>query len=160
MTKIIGIAELDVVRVPDKIQTLGLGSCCGVVLYDRVSKIAGMVHIMLPTASSAQDAKNKAKFADTGILLLLDQMQRSGAKRAVITAKLAGGAHMFASNNMVSDLLKVGERNVNVCHEMLAKLRIPILAEDVLGTYGRTITFDPDTGMLHIKTVGAGVKYI
>ena len=103
---------------------------------------------------------NKAKFADTGILLLLDKMQRSGARRAGLTAKLAGGAHMFGGATMNNDLLKVGERNVQVCREMLQKLGIPILAQDVLGTHGRTITFDPATGLLHIKTVGMGEKDI
>ncbi|MEA5058860.1 MAG: chemotaxis protein CheD [Candidatus Pelethousia sp.] len=159
-TILIGIAELNVVKAPDKISTLGLGSCCGVTLYDKTNKIGGMVHVMLPTATAVSDSSNKAKFADSGILLLLERVQRAGAMRAGLTAKLAGGAHMFASTSMQNNLLKVGERNVKVCREMLGKLRIPILSEDVLGTYGRTITFDPATGMLHIKTVGMGEKSI
>lgn len=159
-TILIGIAELNVIKAPDKISTLGLGSCCGVTLYDKGTKVCGMVHVMLPAATSISDNSNKAKFADTGILLLLERVQKAGANRAGITAKLAGGAHMFASTNMQNNLLKVGERNVQVCREMLAKLRIPILAEDVLGTYGRTITFDPETGMLHVKTVGMGERFI
>ncbi len=160
-TVVIGIGDLNVVRVPDRIATLGLGSCCGVTLYDKTNKICGMVHVMLPRATAAMGENvNKAKFADTGILLLLDKMQRSGARRAGLTAKLAGGAHMFGSATMNNDLLKVGERNVQVCREMLQKLGIPILAQDVLGTHGRTITFDPATGLLHIKTVGMGEKDI
>lgn len=159
-TILIGIAELDVVKAPDKISTLGLGSCCGVTLYDKANKICGMVHVMLPSATAVSDSSNKAKFADSGILLLLERVQRAGAARAGLTAKLAGGAHMFASTSMQNNLLKVGERNVQVCREMLSKLRIPVLAEDVLGTYGRSVTFDPATGMLHIKTVGMGEKDI
>lgn len=160
-TVVIGIGGYDVVRTPDKITTLGLGSCCGVTLYDKTNKVGGMIHIMLPRATAATaDSTNKAKFADTGILLLLDKMLRSGARRQGLTAKLAGGAHMFSSMTMNSDTLKVGERNVLVCREMLQKLNIPILAQDVLGTHGRTITFDPATGLLHIKTVGVGEKDI
>lgn len=159
-TVLIGIAELNVVKAPDKISTLGLGSCCGVTLYDKANKICGMVHVMLPAATSVSDQSNKAKFADTGILLLLEHIQRQGAARTGITAKLAGGAHMFATPNMQNNLLKVGERNVQACREMLAKLRIPILSEDVLGTHGRSITFDPASGMLQIKTVGMGEKFI
>lgn len=159
-TVLIGIAELNVVKAPDKISTLGLGSCCGVTLYNKASQICGMVHVMLPAATAVSDHSNKAKFADSGILLLLEQVQRCGAPRAGIVAKLAGGAHMFATLNMQNNLLKVGERNVQACREMLAKLRIPIIAEDVLGTYGRSITFDPVTGMLQIKTVGMGERFI
>jgi len=159
-TTVIGIAQLGVVKAPNKITTLGLGSCCGVVLYDRVNKIGGMVHVMLPTATAATDSPNKAKFADSGVLLLLDRMLSFGARRMGMTAKLAGGAHMFAAATMQNDVLKVGERNVQVCRDMLRKLNIPIMAEDVLGTYGRTIVFDPATGQLLIKTVGKGEKTI
>ncbi|MDL2258485.1 chemotaxis protein CheD [Eubacteriales bacterium OttesenSCG-928-K08] len=159
-TTIIGIAEWSIVRAPDKISTLGLGSCCGVVLYDSLFKIAGMVHVMLPTASAAKVLTNPAKYADTGVELLLEQMLKEGARKSAIAAKLAGGAHMFAHANMQSDLLKVGERNVQVCHEALRKARIPLVSEDVLGTHGRTITFDPATGSLHIRTVGLGEKDI
>ena len=39
----IGMAELNICMPPDAITTLGLGSCVGVVLYDPVKKISGMV---------------------------------------------------------------------------------------------------------------------
>ena len=159
-TKIIGIGEMDVVRAPEMISTLGLGSCCGVVLYDPTTKVAGMVHVLLPTAVGSRDTSNKAKFADMGVIMLLDRVMSSGARRATLTAKLAGGAHMFASTTMQSDLLKVGERNVAYCKDTLVKLRIPLMAEDTLGTYGRTIVFDPSNGKLQIRTVGKGEKFI
>ena len=159
-TVIIGIAECSIIKPPDKIATLGLGSCCGVVLYDRLTKLAGMVHVMLPLAGSFKDNTNKAKFADSGVLLLHNELLAAGASRRNVVAKLAGGAHMFAHSAVQSDLLKVGERNVHVCREMLMQQGIPLVAEDTLGTHGRTITFDPLTGMLHIKTVGLGEKEI
>lgn len=160
-TTVIGIGELDVVRAPDRITTLGLGSCCGVVMYDKASKIGGMIHVMLPTASKATEGTlNKGKFADAGILMLLDLMIKNGARRSALTAKLAGGASMFSGGGMQSDLLKVGERNVTVCKDMLRKLNIPLVSQDVLGNCGRTIIFDPATGVLHIKTVGKGERDI
>lgn len=159
-TVIIGIAEMKIVRAPDKIATLGLGSCCGVVLYDCTQKIAGMVHVMLPVAAAARDSSNRAKFADSGVAYLHEELLLAGANPAMLTAKIAGGAHMFANASMQSDLLKVGKRNVQVCKEALMRLRVPLLAEDVLGCSGRTITFDPQTGALHVKTVGLGEKYI
>ena len=159
-TVIIGIAESSIINPPDKISTLGLGSCCGVVLYDRLTKLAGMVHVMLPLAGNFKDNTNKAKFADSGVQLLYSELLTAGASKRHVVAKLAGGAHMFANSAMQGDLLKVGERNVQVCKETLAKQGIPLTAEDTLGTYGRTITFDPATGVLHIKTVGLGEKEI
>ena len=43
----VGIADFNIVKAPDRISTIGLGSCCGVVIYDEVNKIAGLVHILL-----------------------------------------------------------------------------------------------------------------
>src|SRR5680860_422639 len=51
----VGIADMNVVKVPNTIRTSGLGSCVGVVLYDDKKKIAGMVHICLLYTSDAAD---------------------------------------------------------------------------------------------------------
>ena len=161
-TTIIGIADMNIVRVPDKISTIGLGSCCGVVLFDRRTKTAGMVHVLLPKSANSSDATNKAKFADTGIVMLYQKMcAATGPAKPSLVAKLAGGAHMFGNASMKgNDLLNVGARNVQACKETLQALRIPIIAEDTLGNYGRTITFDPATEKLLIKTAGLGEKTI
>ncbi|MGI6152234.1 MAG: chemotaxis protein CheD [Christensenellaceae bacterium] len=156
---IIGMAELGVVKQPETIVTLGLGSCVGIVLYDKVNKIGGMVHVVLPDSTKATEV-NRAKFADTGPEELLNKMIAQGASRPHIVAKLAGGAHMFGNINTTNDTLKVGQRNAFVSKMAVLKLRIPIIAEDLGGTYGRTITLRTEDGSLEIKTVGKGVKVI
>ena len=125
----VGMADLNVCRAPDAITTLGLGSCVGVVLYDKGAKIAGMVHVMLPDSTQIRQNHNKAKFADTGIDALLAMMAKAGAKTTSLTAKIAGGAQMFAFNSS-NDMLRVGERNVQAVKEKLRSLGIRILAED------------------------------
>jgi len=161
MEKIIkvGMADLAVTKSPGVLITIGLGSCVGVVLYDPYSKIGGLVHIMLPDSSRALKNENKAKFADTGILLLYEKIIGAGANRGRLISKIAGGAQMFNLSSFNNNL-KIGERNVEACKEVLKKLGIPIKAEDVGGTYGRTIEFYTENGMLMIKTVGAGIKTI
>ena len=156
-SKIIGIAELSVERDPQIITTLGLGSCIGVTMYDGARKVGGMVHIMLPT-STAGDG-NRAKFADTGIIELYENMIRNGASKASLKAKLAGGAHMF-SNSMANDVIKIGQRNAVTARGVLRSLGIPIVAEDIGGTYGRTIELHTDDGHLVVKTIGHGIKSI
>ena len=37
----VGMADLNICKAPDSITTLGLGSCVGIVLYDKRNKIAG-----------------------------------------------------------------------------------------------------------------------
>jgi len=155
----VGMADMNLCSAPDAITTLGLGSCVGIVLYDATKKICGMVHVMLPDSTQIRNNQNLAKFADTGIEALLGELLKMGANRRCITAKIAGGAQMFAfsTNN---DMLRVGERNVEATKRKLAQLGIPILAEDTGLTYGRTIEFYPENGNLIIKAVGKPVKAI
>jgi len=155
----VGMADMNVCKAPDGITTLGLGSCVGIVLYDSALKIAGMVHVMLPDSTQIKNNENLAKFADTGIREMLARLQKMGANKARITAKIAGGAQMFAfgTNN---DMLRVGEKNVKATKEILQKLSISLLAEDTGLNYGRTIVFYPETGMLEINSVGKPKKVI
>ena len=62
-----GMAVENVCKAPYALTTLGLGSCVGIVLYDPIKKIAGLVHIMLPDSTKIINNSNKYKFADTGI---------------------------------------------------------------------------------------------
>ncbi|MFR3499255.1 MAG: chemotaxis protein CheD [Paraclostridium bifermentans] len=156
----VGIAESNIVRAPEKIMTVGLGSCCGVVLYDEINKIAGLVHILLPDSKVDKKMDNKSKYADSGIYLLYEQMIKSGANQRLIRAKLAGGAHMFNFKNSSSSIFTIGEKNVKSCKATLAKLNISIVSEDVLGSCGRTIVFDTLTNKLTIKSVGKREKVI
>ena len=155
----VGMADMNLCSAPDAITTLGLGSCVGIVLYDATKKICGMVHVMLPDSTQIKNNQNYAKFADTGIEVLLDQLLKRGANRRCITAKIAGGAQMFAFNTN-NDMLRVGERNVEATKRKLSQLGIPVLAEDTGSTYGRTIEFYPENGNLLIKAVGKEPKAI
>lgn len=155
----VGMADLNVCVSPNALTTLGLGSCVGIVLYDPVRKIAGMVHVMLPDSTKILNNENKAKFADTGIDALITKMLTIGADRKSLIAKIAGGAQMFAftSNN---DMMRIGDRNVEATKLKLAQLGISIKAEDTGHNYGRTIEFYPETGALLIKSVGKDKKIL
>ena len=155
----VGMADLKVCHAPDAVTTLGLGSCVGVALYDKVTKIAGLVHVMLPDSTQVRQNQNRAKFADTGIDELIKVMVSAGASKSRFTAKIAGGAQMFAFSGN-SDMLRVGERNVEAVKRKLNALGIPILAEDTGLNFGRTVEFYPDSGDFVIKAVGKQKKTI
>ena len=154
---VVGMADLKVAKAPDILTTLGLGSCIGITLYAQAKKIGGMAHIMLPTCKGFE-GQNIAKFADSAIVELVNQLARIGAPRGALIAKIAGGAHMFGRSN--SDMLKIGERNAAASLAVLKQLNIPVKANDTGGTHGRTIELHLETGQLKIKTVGAGEKFI
>lgn len=149
----VGMADLNVCVSPDRITTLGLGSCVGIALRDPVTKIGGLAHIMLPDSTTIRNNSNIPKFADTGIEELVKQVTRKGANRSWLVAKIAGGAQMFGFNSN-SGMVRVGERNVQATKKKLAELRIPILAEDTGKNFGRTVIFYPETGDFVIRAVG------
>jgi Chemotaxis protein; stimulates methylation of MCP proteins len=155
----VGMADLNVCTSPKALTTLGLGSCVGIVLFDPIRKIAGMVHVMLPDSTKILNNENKAKFADTGIDALIYEMSKIGADRRSLVAKIAGGAQMFAFSNN-NEMMRIGDRNVEATKIKLHQLNIMIKAEDTGLNYGRTIEFYTETGMLHIKSVGKELKMI
>ena len=148
-----GMDDINECVSPDRITTLGLGSCVGIALRDPVTKIGGLAHIMLPDSTTIRNNSNIPKFADTGIEELVKQVTRRGANRSRLVAKIAGGAQMFGFNSN-SEMVRVGERNVQATKKKLAELRIPILAEDTGKNFGRTVIFYPETGDFVIRAVG------
>ena len=153
----VGMADLNVSKTPDLLTTLGLGSCVGICLYDKLKKVAGLAHIMLPSSKEIKNNSNKAKFADSGIDELIALMAKEGANKNNLIAKIAGGSQMFNFNSQ-NDMLRIGERNVNATKVKLKELNIRIIAEDTGGNFGRTIVFDSDDGSLNIRTIGHGEK--
>ena len=153
----VGMADLKTVKHPGGLTTLGLGSCIGVCLYDPVSKVTGMAHIMLPSSKAIKNNSNEAKFADTAVVNLIDEMVRLGALKSRIVGKMAGGAQMFAFSGQ-NDIMKIGERNAAAVREVLSTFGIRILADDTGGNFGRSIEFYSEDGRLLIKTIGHGTK--
>jgi len=154
------MAEYRAAKSPAILITLGLGSCVGVVLYDKTKKIGGLAHIMLPDSSlSNQKDFNPGKFADTAVDALIEEMIRFGAIRNNIVSKIAGGAQMFKLKNE-NNIMQIGKRNVEAVRAKLKLLNIHIIAEDVEGNYGRTLEFFCETGQLMIKTIGHGVRIL
>ncbi len=149
----VGMADLKVCISPDTITTLGLGSCVGIAIRDPLTGIGGLAHVMLPDSKQIKDNSNIPKFADTGIEELVRCVVQAGASRNRLVAKIAGGAQMFAFQNK-SNLVRVGERNVEASKAKLKELGIPILAEDTGENFGRTVVFSPETGEFLIRAVG------
>lgn len=155
----VGMADLKICPYPKAVTTLGLGSCVGIALYDPVTKMAGLAHIMLPDSTKIRNNENKAKFADTGIAELVNQMVKNGASKARLVAKIAGGAQMFAFNSN-TEMGRIGDRNVESSKAVLKKMNIRLLAEDTGLNYGRTVEFYSETGLFLIKSVGKVTKTI
>jgi chemotaxis protein CheD len=155
----VAIGQWVVAAAPVRIRTL-LGSCVGVALYDRVVKIGGLAHIVLPEARGAVD--HLGKYADTAIPGMIADfgLRVGGNTKLRLVAKLVGGARMFRVSpaNDGSSGLNIGQRNQEAIEQILAELRIPILARDLGGEAGRRMTLDTTSGMITIKVPG-GAEY-
>jgi chemotaxis protein CheD len=110
---------------------------------------------MLP-AGSISAGSSAAKFVNTAVPQLVDDMLRLGVRRSCLVAKLAGGAqmHKLISQN---ETMRIGDRNIKAAHEALAGLRIPVIGEDVGGVCGRSAELHSDSGLLVVKTAGKAV---
>lgn len=155
----VGMADLNVCKSPDGITTLGLGSCVGICIRDPIAKVGGLAHAMLPDSTQIENNSNRFKFADTGIEDLVNKLIAMGGKKTRFEAKIAGGAQMFSFQNK-SDMVRVGERNVEASIRKLKQLGIPLKAQDTGLNYGRTIIYYPETGDLIIRSAGKPEKTI
>ena len=155
----VGIADMNVTVSPNKLITVGLGSCVGIALYDKMSGVGGLAHIMLPDSSQFSNVTNSAKFADLAIPILIKKIEGIGGRQRNLKAKIAGGASMFnfSDKAMVMD---IGNRNGIAVRDALKKYSIPLIAEEIGGNKGRTMIFDTASGIVQIRIAGLGVKEI
>lgn len=155
----VGMADYKVGKAPATIISYGLGSCIGISLYDPQTKVGGLLHIMLPDSTQARATDHPAKFADTGLPLMLKDVMALGAVKTRMVAKIAGGAQMFAFAN-ATDVMRVGARNAEAAKKILKEMGIKLIAEDTGGTYGRTVSINLNDGSYTVKTINKGEKQI
>ena len=138
MRVVVGIGEMAISKCSDDVLiTHSLGSCVGVALYDPVARVGGLSHFMLPLSKldPAKAAREPCLFADTGLMMMLDQMIAEGARMQRLVCKVAGGARMFEHE----DRFKTSERNYYVVRKLLWKNSILIAGEEVGGSIPRTL---------------------
>lgn len=156
---VVGISDLKTALPPDTLITYALGSCVGICLLDPATHVAGLSHIMLPDSKLSPTDKNVMKFADSALPDLVRKMEQKGANRSRIKAKIAGGAQMFDMPGAAKNgTWQIGQRNVAAVMESLRLLHIPIVAKDVLENYGRTVSFDPSSGIMTVRALNKSVR--
>jgi len=155
--RVVGVADLKVSATPgERLITYALGSCLGIVVYDPLVSVAGMLHVMLPTGTidpvKMQD--KPAMFVDSGIPLLFKECYKLGAKKERMQVKVAGGAHAGASEE--DDRFQIGKRNMIALRKLLWKNGVMIHANDTGGVQtSRTMWVDVATGDVTLKINGA-----
>ena len=150
----VGISDANVSNNPqDILETLSLGSCIGVCLYDPVKVIGGMLHYQLPssTMNPGRAKQNPLMFADTGMTFLIDKMLAMGVNKKRMQVKIAGGAAMDNG----PDGFDIGKRNYLALKKVLWQHGMFIDAEDVGGSSARNMNMDIADGTVKIKVNGS-----
>ncbi len=146
----VDIADLQVSREPDeKLITYSLGSCIGLVIWDPVMKVGGMLHYMLSDSSISPEksAAKPAMFADTGIPLLFKSVYALGGEKKRLIVKVAGASQVMDS----AGIFNIGKRNHMALRKILWKNNVMIDSEDIGGQDSRTMILEIPTGRVLIK---------
>jgi chemotaxis protein CheD len=121
-----------------------LGSCIGVAVWDRELKIAGLMHVMLPSSRAGAGTAwvRPAMFADTAVPLILGRLLQLGCRPENLVVKLAGGGQLLAESRQMA----IGTRNIAAVRAAFALQGITIAAEDVGGTKSRSLKLEVGSG--------------
>lgn len=155
----VGIGDMKFARGGNTIITYALGSCIGITFYDPVIKLGGLLHIMLPARTDPNDAK-VFKYADTGIHETVRKLTAFGMVKSRTVVKIAGGAKMFEMKGGGSDFGNIGQRNASMVKKVLMEEKFRISAEDIGGSYARTMLLNVNNGDVVIRTVGRPEKHL
>jgi chemotaxis protein CheD len=156
---VVRVADLRVGVEDDILVTLGLGSCVAILLHDAEARIGGMAHVLLPSPALARMDGNPAKFPQSAVPRLLELMLADGAQQSRITARLAGGASMFAAL-APPGTVHMGERNLVAARQALLNHGVPLVGEAVGGDFGRTVRLRVQDGRVEVSTVAHGIQHL
>ena len=134
-----------------EVVTYALGSCLCVVVYDPVRKVVGMLHAMLPGASSAPHRviDNPAMFVDLGIPLVVRACLKLGARYERLIVFAAGGAKMGFPTSRGG--CGIGERNIEAMHRSLTELGLVLTGADVGGKLSRKVSVSVSNGATFVS---------
>lgn len=123
-----------------------LGSCVAVCCFDPYRGLGGMNHVVVGGATrSGGSLLVDTRYALDAIMALVDALEQLGGRRAELSAKLAGGAHVLHG------LGDIGQMNALSIHRILDELEIPVIGADLGGSWPRKVIFLPSTGRLFVK---------
>lgn len=125
---------------------LGLGSCVGLFIQDRVAGLSAGAHIFLPGSEKVSSGCAKFYSVQSAIQEIRRQFRVRGSTLEGLRAKITGGANVLNSVN-----LGTGARNIESVLNELAMHRIYVATADVGGVYSRTVRFESESGLMTVR---------
>ena len=146
---VIGISAFRVSRDPGSVLlTHALGSCIALTVYDPVTKVAGLLHFMLPDSRTNPDRSRQqpGTFADTGISLLFHAAYDLGAQKKRCIVRMTGGANVMGDGVT----FEIGKKNHLAAKSILWKNGVMVKSEWVGGNTVRNVSLDVNTGRMRV----------
>jgi chemotaxis protein CheD len=110
-----------------------LGSCVAIMFYDKVTKIKGMNHFLLPKTSNTND---DMKYGLYSVEAMLNEMYKLGCNKDSMVAKISGGADIMQLNMSAQS---IGHRNVEFAKDFCKAEGFKLISEHTRGEHGRLI---------------------
>ena len=153
----VDMADMKVESRPVELLT-SVGSCVAICIHDSMHKCGGLAHIMLPRSGDMSNEPLPSKYADTAVPALVTGLRKMRGQQLRLSAKIAGGANMFA--NLNSNNLDIGGKNIRAVRTVLSENKIRLVGEDVGGLHGRRVSFNVSSGTVTIKCFNGEVRKI
>jgi chemotaxis protein CheD len=125
------------IYMPDKPTAISavVGSGVAVCVYDKKNKVGGMNLYKLPANHKDQDPI--PIYGNIATRALVTLLIKRGSRRRHLRCQIFGGAF----NSEISNR-DIGKENIAMARQVLGRMGITIVSEDVGGTLGRKIVFN------------------
>lgn len=134
----------------DAISTV-LGSCVSACIRDKVRKVGGMNHFMLPMQTNYSDnwgsskVNNSARYGNWAMEHLINEIIKRGGKKEHFEIKIIGGGRVLDT------LTDIGKNNIRFVLDYLKQEGLPITKQDVGDIFPRKVLYFPGTGRVLVK---------
>jgi chemotaxis protein CheD len=138
--------QMFVSATPAEVTTI-LGSCVAVCVWDRLLRVGGANHYLLPHGVGS--GPSSSRFGNVALRRLIDEVLALGCRRSDLEAKVFGGACVLEA--LRGKGRHLGRKNVEAAFAVLRQEGIPVVAEDTGGGRGRRVVFHTDDGAAWVK---------
>lgn len=151
---VVGLGAMQVSDDPDAtLITYALGSCLGIAIHDRVARVGGMLHAVLPRAELDPERARAepAVFVETGLPALFRACYARGARKERLVVRIAGAG---TSADADHDHFEIGRRNLLIARQLFWKNGILVQGQAVGGSESRTLSLNVGSGEVSVRGAG------
>ncbi len=140
------------VTLQNELLVTTLGSCISVCIHDRLKRIGGMNHFLLPLQGENAgtwggcSSATSTRYGNWAMELLINTMLKQGCQTRNMEFKVFGGGKMGGGKSE-----DVGQRNIGFVIDYLSTEGYPIASLDVGDIYPRKVHFYPESGRVRVK---------